>query len=274
MLLVREKCLTCAIIRCKMDHIETNRLFETEPYRYAVDLVNIMAPTCDEEGHPEEISSVGRDAFYCLQRDGFDFLFSQSEYYGEDEIQRELINLSIDPESFWNALLMLDYMSEDKFHEAMILSPTDEQSILMLIEALEADGSSLIAKKANGRMIVVKSDNAIRAITRLLRSGIDAGEFDNRLRYFNQRSIRSGSLTERIAYEATILKKFFRLQYEKQHETEVDDYKNPLLLISRLLYLMKLASDEEYWVSSERLKGNLKSYPKPGEKVVARRFWF
>ena len=267
MLLVREKCLTCGIIRCKMDHIETNRLFETEPYRYAVDLVNIMAPTCDEEGHPEEISSVGLDAFYCLQRD-------ESEYYAEDEIQRELNKLSIDSEAFWNALLMLDYMSEDKFHEAMILSPTDEGSVLMLIEALEVNGTSLIAKKGNGRVVAVNSDNAIHTIIRLLRSGIDAGEFDNRSQYFTMKSVRSGSLTERIAYEATILKKFFRLQYEKQHETEVDDYKNPLLLISRLLYLMKLASDEEYWVSSERLKGDLKSYPKPGEKVVARRFWF
>lgn len=257
-----------------MDHIEANRLFETEPYRYAVEIANIMAPTCDADGCPEEISSVGYDAFFCLQRDGFDFLFSKDEYDGEDVIQRALEDLSIDPEAFWNALLILDYLSEDKFHKAMILSPTDEESVRILIEALETNGSSLIAKKANGRVVTIKSGNVIQTISRLLRSGIDAGEFDCLSSYFTPKSVRSGSITERIAYEATILKAFFRLQYEKSHEGESDDYKNPLLLISRLLYFMKLASSEEYWVSSDRLKGDLKSYPNPGEKIVARRFWF
>ena len=257
-----------------MDHIEANRLFETEPYRYAVEIANIMAPTCDADGCPEEISSVGYDAFFCLQRDGFDFLFSKDEYDGEEMIQRALEDLSIDPEAFWNALLLLDYLSEDKFHKSMSLSPTDEEKVLMLIDALEMKGSFLKAKKPNGREVVIKSEEIIRTITRLLRSGIDAGEFDNLWKTFTPSSVRSGSVTERIAYEATILKRFFRLQYEKQHEGEEEDYKNPLLLISRLLYFMRLASGEEYWVSSERIKGDLKSYPNPGEKVVARHFWF
>ncbi len=257
-----------------MNHTETDRLFKTKLYRYAVDIVNIMAPTCDEEGFPDDISSVGRDAFYCLQLDGFDFLFSKDEYYGEDLIQRDLENLSIDPEAFWNALLILDYLSEDKFHKAMILSPTDEENVRILIEALETNGSSLIAKKANGRVVTIKSGNVIQTISRLLRSGIDAGEFDCLSSYFTPKSVRSGSITERIAYEATILKAFFRLQYSKKHNGKSDDYKNPLLLISRLLYFMRLATSEDYWVSSDRLKGDLKSYPNPGEKVVARRFWF
>ena len=123
-----------------MNHTETDRLFVTEPYRYAVDIVNIMAPTCDDEGFPDDISSVGRDAFYCLKRDGFDFLFSKDEYYGEKLIQCELVKLNIEPEAFWNALLILDFLSEDKFHKSMILSPTDEESIRMLIEALEMEG--------------------------------------------------------------------------------------------------------------------------------------
>lgn len=257
-----------------MNHTETDRLFETELYRYAVDIVNIMAPTCDDEGFPDDISSVGRDAFYCLKHDGFDFLFSKDEYDGEELIQRELKILNIDPEAFWNALLMLDYLSEDKFHKSMILCPTDEESVRTLIEALETNGSSLIAKKANGRSVTIKSGNVIQTIIRLLRPGIDAGEFDSRSRYFTLESFRSGSITERIAYEATILKAFFRLQYEKNHEGKSNDYKNPLLLISRLLYFMRLASSEEYWVSSDRLKGDLKSYPNPGDKVVACRFLF
>ncbi len=257
-----------------MNHTETDRLFITEPYRYAVEIANIMAPTCDADGFPDDISSVGRDAFFCLQRDGFDFLFSKDEYDGEDVIQRALEDLSIDPEAFWNALLILDYLSEDKFHKSMFLSPTDEESVLMLIEALEVKGSTLMAKKANGRVVAIKSEDVIRTVTRLLRSGIDACEFDALSSYFSPKSLRSSSITERIAYEATILKKFFRLQYEKKHKGESDGYKNPLLLISRLLHFMKLASSEEYWVSSDRLKGDLKSYPNPGERIVARRFWF
>lgn len=257
-----------------MNHYDTDRLFETEPYKYARDIVNIMAPTCDDEGNPDIISSSGEDAFYCLQRDGFDFLFSKEEYYGEEEIQRGLEKLSIDPEAFWNALLILDYMSEDKFHESMIVSPTHEGSVLELIEALEMEGSSLIAKKANGRVVAIKSAIVIRTITRLLRSGIDSREFDNSSRYFGLKNVRSGSITERRAYEATILKGFFRLQFEKKHNGLSDDYKNPLLLISRLLYFMRLASTEDYLVSSERLKGDLRSYPNAGEKVKAKHFWF
>ena len=67
---------------------------------------------------------------------------------------------------------------------------------------------------------------------------------------------------------------FFKLQYEKTHNGESNGYKNPLLLISRLLYFMRVATSEEYLVSSYRLKGDLKSYPNPGHNLISRRFFF
>lgn len=75
-----------------MNHTETDCLFATEPYRYAADIANIIAPTCDNNdyGFPDEYSTTGMDAFYCLQKDGFDFLFTKEEFFENQEIQEEL----------------------------------------------------------------------------------------------------------------------------------------------------------------------------------------
>ena len=258
-----------------MNKSETNWLFATEPYRYAVDIANIIAPTSDNDyGFPDEYSSQGLDAFYCLQKDGFDFLFTKEEFFEKREIQEELNKRQIDPEAFWHALQLLDYMADDKFKQPHVLSPTHKDQVQQFIGALDTQGAKLIAKKGNGRNIVIESKTIISTIAQILQGCVDNDAFDDQSRLFGLNSHREGSITERIAYEAIILKDFFRIQYSMQHDGSDEGYKNPLLLISRLLYFMRLATSEEYWVSSDRLKGDLRSYPEPGKDFIANRFLF
>ena len=249
-----------------MNSAESYRLLLSTPYRYALDIANIIAPS--EYG--DIVSTPAADAFFRLQRDGHAFPFTKDAFNQMSEIQTALFKLRIDPDAFWEGILLLEYMAEEKFNKAYMLEETEINQVRQFVSVLETPGASLMARKSNGRRIEITNRSVISKITEILRRSEISSLFDDKKHKINLSANTYGPTSQRVSYEARILITFFKIQHSREHGIDSHSYRNPLKLISQLLYFMRVARDEGYMVSSDRLKGDLKAYPNPGADLFSQ----
>lgn len=256
-----------------MERTESNNLFLTDPYRYAYRLANLIAPEYEyneETGDTYQIEShIGYDVFYGIQNNRFRFDFTKEDYYANTEIQNDLKAMNIDCEAFWHSLVFLDAYSYDKFSHSHMLGKTKREIVDSIISILGSPDASIIVKNRKSKLEVTDSD-LIEHIHKSFDSIKDSVDDSSRVLFINETTNKSFS--ERISFEAHILIDFFKVLYASENSNEGKQFRNPLLLISRLLYFTGVANNESYLVSSDTLKGILKSYPNPGDKFVGNYF--
>ena len=256
-----------------MTHRETDILLKTEPYKYVLEMINIIAPSYDDSDGigQDDISHPGSDAFSTMKNEVHEFKFTKEEYLADSEVITGLQKLGVDVDAFWEALLILDYMSHQKFSHGIQRDDTYDEQVKDLIKTLESPDATLTACSGTGKKgsKYTISDPLLLAMLRheLEQFAVNLPVFPQRM-YLNEN--RFGSITERVAYEALILAEFFRLQFYKIKSNSGRTYRRPLLLISRIIFVTRLVSDVEYQISSDRIKGDLKSYPKPGDSILSK----
>ena len=251
-------------------------LLLSEEYRYANAIIDIIAPTYSDSPYqtsPDRPSSIGIDVLDDLLRQDYDFLFTEKDYYKCEEIQVGLEKREIDPKAFWKALMILDYMAESKFHSAVAVEP-HRKTVERFLEALISPGAKLIVKKKKSRLVTINSPVIIRGIYDCIEANLERFQ-EHGKSYYNWGQENNGAITERISYEAHVLKRFFKDQYLAAHpNADEKKYRHPLLLISRLLRFTNLATDDEYLVASDRLRGDLNKYKEPGLRYSSSVYLF
>lgn len=252
-----------------MTRIESDNIFLSEPYRYAMIMANIVAPEyeCDDEtGETYQVfSHVGFDLFYKIQQGKCRFYFTKEDYDSNDEIQQGLSALGIDIDAFWHALVFLDAYSYDKFSHAHKFSNTEKEMVDSFITVLESEGASIVAKSGSSKYEV--NDPGLVSFIRECMASI-RDKVDDSMRRVELSDMTNKSFSERISFEAQCLIELIRRITDGQLKKDGKSFKKPLLLVSRLLYFSGVANNESYLVSSDTLKGILKSYPNPGESFV------
>ena len=256
-----------------MTRKESDDLFLTPLYRYAFDLANFMFPEFEVDSETGEsfqcFNHIGFDAFFAIRENMYDFPFKKKQYDENLDIQSGLARLYIDPEAFWHALLMLHFLTQDKMYNAYTLGPTQKESVQAAINAIDTEDSTIIARKKNGRKVMIDDRSILAYIKRCLEeSPFMHNEDDSRRVYFNTLSTCSDS--EIMSYEAKALREFFEKESKPEVEKNGKKYRSPLLLISRLMYFTKMTRNDSFLVSSESLKKILRDYPNSGQRTVGR----
>lgn len=251
---------------------ESNELFLTYPYRYAHKLANLLFPGFyyDEEtgfAYPED-THVGFAAFYDMRAQEYEFPFTKKDYDENEEIQEGLSRYYLDPEAFWHALLLLHFLAEKHLIKVYRREETQLKKVKEAIKFLDTQGSSFIARKGNGRKKEISDPNIVSFIRSCLESSpfINDNPDEQIIRISNRASC---SYSEIMSYEAQALIEFFRKECKPEFDKRGKRYTSPLLLISKLMHFTGLAHTEDYLISSDTLKGIIRSYPKPGSNTVS-----
>lgn len=249
-------------------------LFLTYPFRYAHDLANILFPGYDYDPETdffyEMDTNVGGTAFHDMRVKGYKFPFTKKSYDENEDIQNDLARLHLDPEAFWEALKLLHYLADIRLNNAFQYKPSQKEIASEAVSFLDTQGSSIVIRKGNGRKLEISD----AAIVSYIRTCFEESPFYHdqsgiRIANLSPSSRRSASFSERISYEAQALMRLFEKESKPEFDKMGRRYRCPLLLISRLMFFTNLTSNEESLVSSDWIKGILRSYPEPGKNSIS-----
>lgn len=253
---------------------DSEALFLTYPFRYAHDLANLLFPGYDYDSENdffyEKDTDVGGTAFHDMRVEGYKVPFKKNDYDANQDIQRDLARLYLDPDAFWEALKLLHYLTEIRFTDTFQYNPTKKEMVREAVEFLDTQGSTVTFRKGNGRKVEIKDSSIISYIRAFL---IESPFYDDpstvRIANLSPSSRRSASYSEKISYEAQALIRLFEKESKPEFDKRGKRYRSPLLLVSRLMYFSDLTNNDEYWTSSDWLKGIMRSYPSPGKDSLS-----
>ena len=259
----------------KVSYNEAFRLFfHDEEYSYALELGCIIAPEYDYNEETDQLEFNGCykafDAFRRIINGGADIPFTYKEYLAEEDIQNGLKALAVDSLKFWNALVLLHHISDDKFNGSHSILPSAYDEVSEFIQYLDSEDSTIIARKKNGRKAEITDPEIIKSIRRYLEENIDEADFLSR-RVDLKSSIYVCD-SERISYEARNLIALFKSLASKNTPDGDTEYKRPMLLISRILKFSLMPDDEGMAISAEKIKDCLKKYPNAGKNSLGKYF--
>lgn len=253
---------------------DSAELFLTYPYRYAHDLANILYPGFDYDPENdffyEKDTDIGGTAFHDMRVTGYKVPFNKKDFDENEDIQKDLARLFLDPEAFWEALTLLHYLTEKRFTDTFPYNPTRKEKVREAVAFLDTQGSTVVFRKGNGRKVVIKDSSVVSYIRECLENSPFYND-PSTLRTANLTPSlrRSASFSERISYEAQALTRLFEKESKPEFDKRGKKYRCPLLLISRLMFFTDLTSNDDYWGSSDWLKGIIRSYPEPGKDSLS-----
>lgn len=169
----------------KVSYNEAFRLFfHDEEYSYALELGCIIAPEYDNNEETDQLEFNGCykafDAFRRIINSGADIPFTYKEYLAEEDIQNGLKALAVDSLKFWNALVLLHHISDDKFNGSHSILPSAYDEVSEFIQYLDSEDSTIIARKKNGRKAEITDPEIIKSIRRYLEENIDEADYLSR----------------------------------------------------------------------------------------------
>ena len=201
--------------------------------------------------------------------------FTEKEYNDDKLIISTLNGYDIDIEQFWYAVLFIYDITMDTCHDITKFgkpTKTQAQELRNFINAryniVISDGKEKV--KINDSHIIMTIRNAVDSI-------IADPEIFDESRFINPFNAPSESYSNTIkaGHAATLFSQLFnfmelptirreRMGTKKSinlHDRHTDSYSKDLL-ISRLIYMMKLVDNEAFLYSEDSLKGIIKEYKK------------
>lgn len=181
------------------------------------------------------------------------FPFVKEKYDANQDIQNSLTAMGLDSEKFWFALLYAYHAAEVWNTDCIALTPAVQEHVEPLIEALRDAGATISVQRPGKKRCVVSDPMAIGFILKMLEDGDRA--YEDKPAY----SWRSGRLLSRREditvgwqmmdlYNALIrVIEYFRTDKDLPKRVKgLVGSRDKDLLVSRLLYLVKLTEDNGF----------------------------
>lgn len=266
--------------------------FDTEKYdldqlkllEYMTAVADRFAPdfVIDGEGNAFAVDSQAPFIFMRRYNRGvLNVSFSYADYMKQDindnENPIDIINaLGIDPEKFWYLLLFVADYVEGSTSGTRKCNPSPREEIQRLIDFVEANEESVselygvryrqpmkLTLHIKGHRLVIDNPNTISAIAGMCGMALDDTGYVRFLDHVKvSADIADTSDSVRIWLFTKMLRCFFDLypQFASQRKTGNDTTKSTLRLISKLVYMAGLTTNENYRIDDENLKGILKQH--------------
>ena len=205
--------------------------------------------------------------------------FSYADYMKRDMTDNEnpidiIRALGIDVEKFWYLLLFVADYVEGSTVNTLKCNPSPRQEIEGLIDFIEANEDSVhdiygvrhhqpmkLTLQIKGHRLIIDNPNTISAIAGMCGMAL---ENMGHISFLDScpSEIADKKHSIRIWLFAKMLRCFFEMypQFASQRKSGNDTTKSTLLLISKLVYMTGLTTNEDYRTDDENLKGILKQY--------------
>lgn len=264
--------------------------FETETYnREEENLLEYLTAVADRfapdiafgsDGEAYEVDSQAPLMFKRRYNGGrLNVSFVYEDYIRTDRNDNENVidiirALGIDIEKFWYLLLfVVDYVDGSTV-KTLRCNPSPKQEIERLIDFVESNEDSFskfsgmkhrqpmkLTLQIKGHRLIIDNPNTISAIAEMCRQTVPEIRYGNFLN-LGTTDIADKSDSVRIWLFARMMRGFFELypQFASKRKTGNDTTKSTLRLISKLVYLTGLTTNEDYHTDDENLKGILKQH--------------
>ena len=205
---------------------------------------------------------------YCTG--AIDYPFTKERFLKNDDIIATLEGFGLDVEKFWLAVVFIFDWTKSKFQDCLsVKTPLD--SLQEICEYIGNGDKLAISFRMKGRKGKEADLSVKRIIVKSLHDALERERAANPNYVVVLDSDRfTTSYDNILCYQMCFATERFKdlfasLRLPSKVKTRADSSQrevsyNKLLLISRLLYLMRLASNENFKYSDESLKGILKSY--------------
>lgn len=252
-------------------------------------LMRLMGDICNpkymesEDGELFQVADAG--AFYTFRNiwEGkTSFQFKKKDFDNDADIQEHLKCLGIDNNQFWYALLVLDSIADQMFTNGIKRRQTVREVLLSLKEELQSKDVAIEIKRDGKKAMTITDANAFSYLSDAIEKEV---QFQDELEQAGEESLSFNwqvivdsdkgiiqAKSAQIAFEARKLKEFFDviLGKSRKRSTNGSSAGDRLLFISRLMYFTMQTDNENYLVSTDSIKGVLKSYPKDNPAVMSR----
>lgn len=259
-------------------------LYQLNLLEYMTDVADRFAPdfVIDDEGNAFAVDSQAPFIFMRRYNHGvLNVSFSYADYMKQDTNDNEnpidIINaLGIDPEKFWYLLLFVADYVEGSTSGTCKCIPSPREEIQQLIDFVEANEESVsdfhgvryrqpmkLTLQIKGHRLVIDNPNTISAIAGMCGMALEDTGYVRLLDHGKVSvDIADKSDSVSIWLFTKMLRCFFELypQFASQRKTGNDTTKSTLRLISKLVYMAGLTTNENYRIDDENLKGILKQH--------------
>ncbi|MDE6336319.1 MAG: hypothetical protein K2L34_07090 [Muribaculaceae bacterium] len=255
---------------------------EEDLLEYVIAVANKFAPDFIYDNSGTVYKSDSQAPFIFKRRYNFGKLnrdFTYSDYIRTDRNDNETVidiikALGIDVEKFWYLLLFVFDYAQGSTVETLVCNSTPKQEIEKLIGFVEQNEDTIdplkgirhkepmkLTLQIKGHRLIIENPNTISAIAWMCKQLVPAIENGSCLNSgATHNSSKSNSI--RIWLFAQMLRYFFQLypDFTVQRKIGNAPTRSTLRLISKLVYLTKLTTNEDYNSDDENLKALLKQY--------------
>ncbi len=240
---------------------------------YVVKLANHRCP--DFDGEDLQPSIVPLDFLRQYPNLELEYPFTYAGYKNEHEILATMTGFGLDEDKFWYAIVFIYYLTIEKFTDAVPFEQSTTGQMRILHEYLSGRNVSITVKKRGRgksmKTITVTNKQAIEIIRDILADKIEA-EKDNQGVNMSSAERKTYSKTLMMGFMTELFLELFNLlkldarkgqlwnKFVREFETEgynIDVSYERLLLISRIIYFVRLTDNDSFMFSSDSLRGIL-----------------
>ena len=208
------------------------------------------------------------------------FPFGKDRYDSNTDVQNSLKALGLDSKKFWHALLYAYYYAESQNTDCISLKPAVQEHVEALIKALKHEGATITITGSDSKCAVSDPD-AISFILELLERGNLENNNNGAYVYRTGKllgPVEDMALTWQMAdfYDALdrVIEKYRTDEGLATRASDQVGSRDKELLISRLMYVVKLTGSKNYLSSKNSIRGK-KQYWRDNQrpKKVASYGW-
>lgn len=209
------------------------------------------------------ITEEGEHLYLDIIKNGDNIIPIKKEDYNSDSnVQNSLSAMGINPKKFWIALLYAYNYALNQNSECINIEPSAQEKVKSIIEALKEPEASITVLHSDKKQFEVKDTLAINYIREMLERGNEEKESDGL--YVYGRGLLSSPKEDNS--DIWLMKDFYdalslvidKFRTDQDLPTRVKGQigsRNKDLLISRLIYMVKITENKAFLGDVDALKG-------------------
>ncbi|HCT93674.1 MAG: hypothetical protein A2X19_06275 [Bacteroidetes bacterium GWE2_39_28] len=233
---------------------------------YVLELAEAIAPFCKEVHSQNYYCSPLYVAFlfrYFGNKVNKSFL---KDYENDKELKEMIIALGYDFEKFWYLLLFIYDYTYSSCKKILELEEDNTDNLKDICKYICEEGAALTLKVNKEKKVVIKNSRSLHIIHKMLNQHLESKEGDSfsvyRPKNNDWNATKEGTDSYHIWYFTLIFLKFFKVcppLKKRQKKGEIISL-NKRLLISKLVYLLKISRTGKFEPSESILNAFLKQY--------------